>query len=235
MGRSSGNTGWISGSHDPNEPLDEIISWDWDLDNDGEFDDASGEIVTYTWNVPGIYPIALRATAREEPKLGEPSRTIVEIGNHDPVADPNGPYETQPCTPITLDGSGSYDPDPAPDHIVKHEWDLDNDGEYDDATGVAPEFHCQDDGIHIIRLKVTDTYGATGTAETIVKVTAAAAPCCDLDNDCDYDDYGLFVCAYGKYAGDPGFIPEADYDGDGRITLVDYQKWYECWKEYYGL
>ena len=237
--------GWVgipvtldgSGSHDPNEPLDEIISWDWDLDNDGEFDDASGEIVTYTWNVPGIYPIALRVTAREEPKLGEPSRTIVEIGNHDPVADPNGPYETQPCTPITLDGSGSYDPDPAPDHIVKHEWDLDNDGEYDDATGVAPEFHCQDEGVYIIRLKVTDTYGATGTAETIVKVTAAAAPCCDLnnDNDCDYDDYGLFVGAYGKYAGDPGFIPEADYDGDGRITLVDYQKWYECWKEYYGL
>jgi len=95
-------------------------------------------------------------------------------------------------------------------------------------------FHWDTEGVYIIRLKVTDTYGATGTAGTIVTVTAAVAPCCDLDNDldCDYDDFMMFVGAYGKYAGDPGFIPKADYDNDSRITLVDYQKWYECYQDF---
>jgi len=100
--------GWVgtpvtldgSGSWDPNEPSDEIINWNWDLDNDGEYD-AFGEIVSYTWDVPGTYPIALWVTASEEPHdCEEASRTIVEIGNHDPIADANGPYETRPCIPL---------------------------------------------------------------------------------------------------------------------------------------
>ena len=238
--------GWVgvpvtldgSGSWDPNEPWgDYIVEWAWDLDNDGLFDNAFGETVTYTWGAPGTYPIALKVKDLDGLESA-PSRTIVEIGNHDPVADPNGPYETPPCTPVTLDGSGSYDPDkPVGDTIVSYEWDLDNDGEYDDAIGMTTVFHWDTEGVYIIRLKVTDTYGATGTAGTIVTVTAAVAPCCDLDNDldCDYDDFMMFVGAYGKYAGDPGFIPKADYDNDSRITLVDYQKWYECYKDYMGL
>lgn len=40
-----------------------ITSWDWDFDNDGQFDDASGEIVQWTWNSPvNNYPIKLRVT-----------------------------------------------------------------------------------------------------------------------------------------------------------------------------
>ena len=180
--------GWIgfpvtldgSGSWDPNEPpfgKDEIISWDWDLDNDGEFDDASGEMITYTWDNLGIYPIALRVTVREEPKLSEPSRTIVEIGNHEPVAYANGPYETRPCTPVTLSGCDSYEPDePIGDYIVSYEWDLDNDGEYDDAIGHLVEFHRDVEGVCVVRLKVTDTYGATGTDWTTVNVTPVEIP-----------------------------------------------------------
>ena len=172
--------GWVgqpvtldgSASRDPNEVYDDhIVEWAWDLDNDGEFDDAFGQIVEHTWVTPGIYPIALRVKANEEPYLSEPSRTRVEIGNHDPVADPNGPYETTACTPVTLNGSGSYDPDPAPDYIVSWEWDLDNDGEYDDASGEFVEFHREAEGVYTVRLKVTDTYGATGTAWTTVTVS----------------------------------------------------------------
>lgn len=178
--------GWVgmsvtldgSGSWDPNEPPlseDEVISWHWDLDNDGDFDDASGEIVEHIWDEPGIYPIALIVDAREEPRWSEPARTIVEIGNHDPVADPNGPYETTPCTAVALCGSDSYDPDePVGDQIVSYEWDLDNDGEYDDASGECVSFHSAAEGVYTVRLKVTDTFGATGTAWTTVTVAEVA-------------------------------------------------------------
>ena len=72
---------------------------------------------------------------------------------------------------VTLDGSGSYDPDPG-DSIDSYEWDLDNDGEYDDATGKSAEFHSDVEGVHVVRLKVTDLYGATGTDFTTVSVTS---------------------------------------------------------------
>ncbi len=319
-----------TGSSDPDG---DALTYEWDFDLDGDFDDASGAIVTWTWNsefsgmiglkvtdpsglsdiaytsvtvssvndppiIDSFTPADLEPTASQSspldfsvtahdpdgdplsyswtldgvevstdttwtytPGAGESGLKVVmvtisdgnplsldtierrvvtvvaEVGNQPPVADPNGPYTGQVGVPVTLDGSGSYDPDPAPDHIVSYEWDLDNDGEYDDATGEIVSYIWDTEGTYTIGLKVTDTYGATGIAATMVKVTAVVAPCCDLDNDndCDYDDFMLFVGAFGKYAGQEGFIPKADYDGDGRITLVDYQKWYECYKDYMGL
>ncbi len=51
-----------------------------------------------------------------------------------PVADAGGPYTVDEGSSVTFDGSGSADPN---NDIVLYEWDLDNDGEYDDATGVT--------------------------------------------------------------------------------------------------
>ena len=181
--------GWVSvpvlldgsASWDPNQPpfgSDEIIGWYWDLDNDGIFDDASGATVNYTWTEPGIYPIALTVEALEDPKWpSEVSRTVVRIGNHDPVAYAGGPYTSGPGVTVTLDGSESYDPDESVgDFIVSYEWDLDNDGDCDDASGETVPFASSGEGIFIVRLRVTDSHGATGTDATLVLVQAGAIP-----------------------------------------------------------
>jgi hypothetical protein len=63
----------------------------------------------------------------------------VDIGNHPPVADPNGPYFACPDCTITLDGKASYDPDPG-DMISAYYWDLDDDGEFDDGSQPQAEF-----------------------------------------------------------------------------------------------
>ena len=47
--------------------------------------------------------------------------------NDPPVADADGPYSTQEGTNVTLNGSGSSDPDVG-DSIASYEWDFDNDG-----------------------------------------------------------------------------------------------------------
>ncbi|WP_445475813.1 PKD domain-containing protein [Methanococcoides methylutens] len=52
--------------------------------------------------------------------------------NQPPVADANGPYIGVVGLPITLDAAGSYDPD---GFIASWEWDIDGDGEFDDASG----------------------------------------------------------------------------------------------------
>lgn len=62
----------------------------------------------------------------------------------------------------------------------------------------------------------------------------AEAICGDLDHDgdVDVDDYLLMRGHYGKRAGQPGYIAEADYDGDGVGCLHDYATWFACYQAY---
>ena len=57
-----------------------------------------------------------------------------------PAADAGGPYTTPEGTDVTLDGTGSTaGTDPSAGAIATYAWDLDNDGQYDDATGATPD------------------------------------------------------------------------------------------------
>lgn len=89
--------------------------------------------------------------------------------NNPPVADAGGPYMAQIGQTITLDGSGSYDPDPG-DSIISYEWDLDNNGQYNDATGVNPMWFWNSVGTRTIRLRVTDQSGETDTDTSTVTI-----------------------------------------------------------------
>ena len=90
--------------------------------------------------------------------------------NNPPVADANGPYTGKTGQSITLDGSGSYDPDSG-DSIVNYEWDIDYDGQYDDASGVTAQYTWYSAHNGYIGLRVTDSHGATDTDSTIVTIT----------------------------------------------------------------
>jgi hypothetical protein len=55
---------------------------------------------------------------------------------------------------------------------------------------------------------------------------------CDLNGDeiVDATDRNIFLSSYRLCAGDAGYLPEADFDDDGCITLNDYREWYKCYK-----
>jgi hypothetical protein len=90
--------------------------------------------------------------------------------NAPPVANPGGPYTTNEGTDVQLDGTGSSDPD-AGDSIASYSWDLNNDGVFGDSTLAKPMFtDVGDEGVHTVKLMVTDTAGATDTASTTVTV-----------------------------------------------------------------
>ena len=99
----------------------------------------------------------------------------VTFGLH-PTADADGPYETDEGLDVTLDGSASTDPDGS---IVAYEWDFDDDGEFDDATGVSPDFDpvgvgVGQDGVYPVRLRVTDGDGLTAIDDSLVTVDNVA-------------------------------------------------------------
>jgi len=91
----------------------------------------------------------------------------VTVVNYPPITDIGGPYTGDEGSPITLNGSASYAPNGT---IVSYEWDLDNDGEFDDATGAIVSHTWDDDYNGTISLKVTDNAGASSIASTTVTV-----------------------------------------------------------------
>jgi hypothetical protein len=85
-----------------------------------------------------------------------------------PIADAGGPYKGYIDFPITFDGTGSYDPDGT---IVSYEWDLDDDGEFDDAVGATPSYTWDSEYTGNISLKVTDNDGKEDIDMSTVIVT----------------------------------------------------------------
>jgi len=83
--------------------------------------------------------------------------------------------------------------------------------------------------------RATDDCSNAATCVQAITIAPVVTPICgDVDHDGDVDaaDYAVFRAVLRKCAGQPGFNPEADYDGDGCITLGDYQRWYACYKAF---
>jgi hypothetical protein len=93
-----------------------------------------------------------------------------------PVADAGGPYVTPEGTDVLLSAAGSTPAAHASAGALElYEWDLDNDGDYDDATGVTASFTAVgQDGIFTVGVKVTDEWGSSDTDTASVTVTNVA-------------------------------------------------------------
>lgn len=142
--------------------------------------------------------------------------------NDPPVADAGGPYQTQEGTDVAVSGAGSSDPDVG--DSLTYAWDFDNDGFFDDATGVSPSFTLVgQDGVFTIRLRVTDTAGATATDTSQVTVTNVAPTVGSIATDAPKPE-NTGVRIQGVVS-DPGWLDPLtatiDYgDGSGPQTLT---------------
>jgi photosystem II stability/assembly factor-like uncharacterized protein len=118
-----------------------------------------------------------------------------------PAADAGGPYETDEGVDQPLDGSGSS----APSGNISYEWDLDNDGLFDDSTAVNPIFDMVgQDGVFTVRLKVTDDdSGLTDIDETTVTVNNVAPTVVFTPQD--PEDEGAPLVVTGTIT-DPGWL-----------------------------
>jgi YD repeat-containing protein len=158
---------------DADSPLDGM-TYAWDLDADGQFDDAAG---------PGPHPVtfATAGTRRlgvrvTDSDLATTTRTLdVVVRNAAPVARVTGPDAVQRGQSLTLDASASSDPDGA---VVAYAWDLDGDGRFERQTGATPTTSTAfaNAGYLQPRVQVTDDDGATQVAGVQVHVTDPPPP-----------------------------------------------------------
>lgn len=200
-----------------------IVTYEWDF-GDGS-PPQNGPVVTHAF--PAVYnpdgTIDWGATTRDytvtltvyddsDPALSDSDTLVVHITPppYPPVADANGPYVLYPCRTVVLDGSASYDPNgalyPDPNHpwhgyLTAWEWDLDNDGEYDDASGEKVTWSSCDLGVHIVGLRVTNSFGEMDEEDTVVNVVELP-PFVSLDikpqscpNSFNFRDKGLLPVA----------------------------------------
>lgn len=111
--------------------------------------DTGTDDVTYSSKEGAVAPQLIITYTSATPPANDP-----------PIADIGGPYVINEGSSLSLDASGSSDPD---SDGLTYAWDLDNDGAFDDATGVSPivawaslPSGIRDDGTFTIRVSVSD-------------------------------------------------------------------------------
>jgi hypothetical protein len=156
----------------------------------------------FTWTPttaqgPNTYTVTIRVTDNGTPNLFDEETINITVteNSQPPVANPGGPYTVAEGSLLTLDASGSSDPDSG-DSIVSYAWDLNGDGNFNDVVSTNPIINVSwatlvslglNDGLNpavqqTIRLRVTDTTSLTSTASTTLTLTNTAPTATGLNN-----------------------------------------------------
>lgn len=123
------------------------ISWSYKLTTPGEHyvtlylgAEVAGWIVEPSGNTTHVYQDADTYI----------DLTLYAVSNHPPVANAGGPYSGVIGSPITFNGTGSYDPDDDP---LTYSWDF---GDGNNGTGVTPSHTYNASGTYTVCLTVND-------------------------------------------------------------------------------
>ena len=142
---------FTSGAEDPEGRM---AALEWDLDGDGAFDDAAGAVATAAFTTSRRTSVGLRARDRDG---GENEvRLSLVPGNRAPSA----AFTVAPVagglgatfTAAVADADGS---------VTRVEWDFDDDGGFDDATGGVAFWTFPAPGSHRVAVRATDDDGSS--------------------------------------------------------------------------
>ena len=171
-----------TGSTDPDEG--QSLSYSWDVNGDGVFGDASGSNPTLTWttllslginSAPDVRNVTVKVTDTFGAVATSQSTTLTVNANTPPVAIAGGPYSITRGSTLTVSALASYDVNA--DQTLTYSWDVNGDGSYGDATAAyvtIPWSTLSTLGLGAgattrnVRVRVTDTYGATTTSSPVV-------------------------------------------------------------------
>jgi hypothetical protein len=139
----------------------------WDLNGDRAFGDKQGQVVHWTYDLPGMIKVGVKFT-----DIAGMPQEIVEPLNvtGPPVSFVSFPQKPIPGEQVTF----AYSPGPA--LPSPPEWDLNGDGIFPDATGPRAARAFPAPGVYLVGLRVTDIEDAVSTAYQPVTVSSPVGP-----------------------------------------------------------
>jgi PKD repeat protein len=164
------------GSYDPDQ-TNIITNYDWDFGDTGT---GTGILVSHVYTAASIYTVTLTVTDDEGNTDSE--FVVINVGPNPPpiaVATATPSFCTAPCD-VTLDGSGSFDPDDT-DVITAYSWTVSGvGGNFTPSTSTDVSFvvHFNSDaaGVYVADLEVTDDDGLTDTVSVSIYINTNPPP-----------------------------------------------------------
>ncbi|XZE36473.1 PKD domain-containing protein [Pirellulaceae bacterium SH501] len=204
-----------------------IVSYAWDLDLDGQYDDATGVSPSFSSTNSGSFTIGLLVT--DNRGATSTATTTVVVNNVAPTADAGNNLTGSVNQAISLSASASSDPG---NDIVSYLWDLNNDGIFGDATGSQATFTSAIAGVFAVGLQVIDADGAIG--HDSLTITISAAPVLSTkfyvvddagsDRTYEYTSNGASVEDYSLGSGNTAPRGAASTVAGDKVWVVDANK-----------
>jgi len=152
-----------------------IVKFEWDFDGDGTFDWDSNENgpVYHTYTTVGVFHPVFRVEDDRSGTASDSCNITVTYRNRPPIPDAGDDRSGYTGEKITLDGTGSSDPDTAyGDKIVEFNWTcVSHDVLLEDRDTANPYFTPDEAGIYKFILIVRDSNDAWSEHEDTVNVT----------------------------------------------------------------
>lgn len=158
---------------------DSIISVYWDMNNDGDFSDASGSPAKYRFPASGTYSVGMKVFTADTFAIIYKKIDIIKSGQADFSADSN---ICQGDSVSLMGWSVSTS-----DSIVSYLWDFDNNGITDDSSGASTSFICSAGGTIYSRLTIVTDKGCSSSVVKAVKIYYLPVPDFSVSNVCEKD------------------------------------------------
>jgi len=153
----------------PSQGRNNDLSFEWDLDNDGLFDDFAGPEGKWVYQQDGNYPVRLRTFDGRNEQISSFDINVLNAA----------PTITSLTNNLTVKTNELFDffadaTDPGIFDILSFDWDLNGDGLFDDFTGTRGQWSFADPGTFDVAVRVSD--GDGGETFGSFKVEAVPEP-----------------------------------------------------------
>jgi len=150
-----------------------VVRHEWDFNGDGHYDSDTGAVpnTNYRYQNPGTFNASLRVTDNSGAStVSSPKTILIEASVSQPpltlylTAEPSsGTAPLSSAFYVSLSDTNVK--------IISYEWDLDGNGIYEAKTTTSPISNTfTNPGTYIVKVRATDSYGATATSEVTVVV-----------------------------------------------------------------
>lgn len=203
---------WNLSTPDPGETVrfraaTDADRYDWDLDGDGLFDDATGETAIKTFENEGDQRVGLSVSTAD----GRSDSTTVSIAVQDlrsridePKPSLDAPTSAEVGSPVTFDAAASFDRTVKDDGTVvdgsidRYEWDFNGDGKTDE-TGPVVSHTFSIPGNVQVTLRVRDTDGNTAKLTQRISVNGDTDDTTEITASFENTSITDFILADGAY------------------------------------